>query len=686
MPGQTRITPCRDRISDRFPIASFVVQVPRERLFEIACATDPRLFHPDRLHERTPQNFMSTRYGGLMRAPAGEATYLVPPHHLKQFAGATRLYYALATYGGMKGEDPDFSVAPEQPEHAPCIQIAQDFTGRRLDRSRFGHHEPAEARYGGAPAAPLTWGGDHVAPSKTKARTDGRSADRAEPEYDDGYDKALWTRPEPATHGGVATTAPTTPGTTPRSSSRPSTTADLYADPNELDEASEPSAVDDGEFEDGYSRQCADGSRAPACTTSTATAKPTASPGAPQRGDASTYGAANAGYEDAPDIARNRAPSAALRYGRGAASPRAVSRAQTAEMPPVVPAAGDAEPAPSAPAPAINGDGSLPGRSIDYSDVWIAETDLPVEAMRARVLAAPQALSAVDRLRMIDLVARFESGPAGYAAVNADGEFNTPSLAQFQRTHVGLSWGYVQFTQRYGTLGDVLSACERRDPTEFARTFGDAADRLIEVTNAPTEDARLAPVADSRLWEEPWLGRFSRAGGVAEFQAAQREVADTYFFVPNLSLAGWLAFATDRALTMVFDRAVQMGRAGALRWIVGTVSPIRSQKQRAAALAALNVEDLPAFARSLGGEMELLIGPAENATWSTPVHAALLGALRKLGAGSPIAMPSLNEMLDALVRAARVNARGGDRFWTIAASRLATLRTTNELTDAPYQM
>ena len=109
---QTRITPCRDRISDRFPVASFVVHVPHDRFFEIACATDPRLFHPDRRHQRTARNFLSSRYGGLLRAPAGEATYLVPPHQLKQFAGSTRLYYALGTYGGVRGEDPTSRSRP----------------------------------------------------------------------------------------------------------------------------------------------------------------------------------------------------------------------------------------------------------------------------------------------------------------------------------------------------------------------------------------------------------------------------------------------------------------------------------------------------------------------------------------------------------------------------------------------
>ena len=49
------------------------------------------------------------------------------------------------------------------------------------------------------------------------------------------------------------------------------------------------------------------------------------------------------------------------------------------------------------------------------------------------------------------------------AAVNADGEFNDPRHPCYQRTHLGLAWGIVQFTQRGGMLGRVLSACHRRN-------------------------------------------------------------------------------------------------------------------------------------------------------------------------------------------------------------------------------
>ena len=127
-----------------------------------------------------------------------------------------------------------------------------------------------------------------------------------------------------------------------------------------------------------------------------------------------------------------------------------------------------------------------------------------------------------------------------------------------------------------------------------------------------------------------------------------------------------------------------MGRAGGVRWILSTIGPIRSQKQRDAALSALGFADVASFARSLGADLGSLVGEAP--VWSAPLHAALVGALRGLGAASPVTIPPLNEMLDALVKAARDQAQGGDRFWTIAARRLASLRTTTELSDTAYQV
>ena len=53
------ITPCQRVISDRFPVASFVVHVPPERLFEIVCTTNPMLLRADHSRLRSSENFFT---------------------------------------------------------------------------------------------------------------------------------------------------------------------------------------------------------------------------------------------------------------------------------------------------------------------------------------------------------------------------------------------------------------------------------------------------------------------------------------------------------------------------------------------------------------------------------------------------------------------------------------------------
>jgi hypothetical protein len=96
---------------------------------------------------------------------------------------------------------------------------------------------------------------------------------------------------------------------------------------------------------------------------------------------------------------------------------------------------------------------------------------------------------------------------------------------------------------------------------------------------------------------------------------------------------------TDRALAMAFDRAIHMGIAGSRQWILQAVSPITDDAGR------------------LG----------------TQTHAALLGALRALGAQAPFAPPTVPDMLDKLVAAA-----AGRRF----ERRVRELRSLATYSDA----
>jgi hypothetical protein len=253
-----------------------------------------------------------------------------------------------------------------------------------------------------------------------------------------------------------------------------------------------------------------------------------------------------------------------------------------------------------------------------------------------------------------------------------------PTHSAYQHHHIGLSYGVIQFTQESGNLGRLLTMMRDRDAAMFAQTFGDQADELIRVTTAdgpPSSEsadgrsARTQPVGGADLWEEPWLSRFRQAGEVTAFQAAQNELAATAFVDPMLGFAGDLGLDTDRALTVAVDRAVQMGVNGARHWIAAAVGPISTTAQRQQALAALRYTDLGSFQRAWSM-------PEDN-LWGPLTHAGLAGALRQLASGSPIQLPTVDQMLDGIVR--RAEADGV--FW---ASRVKRLRSADGFTDRPY--
>ena len=285
-----------------------------------------------------------------------------------------------------------------------------------------------------------------------------------------------------------------------------------------------------------------------------------------------------------------------------------------------------------------------------------------------------------DKMRIIDHIAPFESG-GDYGAINPDGEFagrfgtNHPA---YQRYHVGLSYGVIQFTQDSGTLGQLLSMMRDRDAATFAQTFGPDADRLIDVTTATGpassqspdgRSARVQPVAGADLWVEPWVSRFRAAGAIEAFKAAQRELAARAYLDPMLRFAGWMGLDTERALTIAVDRAIQMGVHGACRWISEAVGPLSAPATRQQALAALGYPDLRSFQASVAG----LDADGE---WGPNTHAAMVGALRALGSASPVPIPTTDQMVETLAR------RAASESWH---ARVDTLRSA-DLPAIRYQL
>src|SRR5688500_11738592 len=95
----TQIRPNRLEVNDRFPMLGFTIRTGEEgKRYELAIATDPALFQPDRRKDRSQRNFFSTRTAGPLPIERGESVYVLPPEVLSRFIGQEKLYYAIATY------------------------------------------------------------------------------------------------------------------------------------------------------------------------------------------------------------------------------------------------------------------------------------------------------------------------------------------------------------------------------------------------------------------------------------------------------------------------------------------------------------------------------------------------------------------------------------------------------------
>ena len=236
--------------------------------------------------------------------------------------------------------------------------------------------------------------------------------------------------------------------------------------------------------------------------------------------------------------------------------------------------------APSTAAALSGVDNGYPYRSLDD----------PVAAAPPRpALPGAMQLTIDDKKAIVLKVAQAESGAAAYSAINPDGEFNGAFNRNgyvhpaSQTYHVGLSYGLIQFTQDGGSLGQLLAMMRDRDAATFAATFGPDSD---ESSASPTpgpgskdcpggRSARVQPIGGADLWEQPWRDRFTAAGQVVAFQAAQLELAATAYLDPMLEFCGNLGFDTDRSLAIAYDRSVQMGPLAARVWIANAAGRSR---------------------------------------------------------------------------------------------------------------
>ena len=596
------IVPCREQITDRFPVASFAVHVPAGRSFEVACATDPRLLHGRFMARRTPQNFFSSRYAGYLRAPRGETVWFLPTDQLRRFAGARRIYYALATYGGGRDGDPHFSINPNALDAVPSIELSPDFTGRLLNR--IGGDVPPAGfdAYGGSESqVPLRWGGDEALEREVAAASASSRMTKLFASDDDTCPSDAATEPDPAYSVAPASVK---------------SYDDQAVESYDADVASDPAYAGSASSTDQLQKRLAE---APAFVG---------------KGAGDTHDDGNDEGDDiVPPSLSDDAPIAT------ASAEDEDDDENTAAV------YGAVEPATATLADAAEEPG---GRDPEYVEGWDDE-----QVARAAVLET-RPLDAEAKIRILRVVARAESGAAGYQAINADSEFRNPRHPAYQRYHIGLSWGFVQFTQRSGALGRVLQVIKRRESElgsnllaqhRGRELFGDQWLTLVDVTTARTPDQRLAAVDGHLLWEGPWPDRFRAAGAVPHVTYAQNEVAVQDYFDSLLGVAAALRFDTARALALLVDRSIHMGPAGGLRWILMQVSPLHNEDAVGPALRALGHPDLATFQRSTG-----VLTPSGR--WNTRTHAYLLGALMRLDAASPFDVPDRDAMLRRIGNAA----------------------------------
>ncbi len=339
---------------------------------------------------------------------------------------------------------------------------------------------------------------------------------------------------------------------------------------------------------------------------------------------------------------------------------------------------------------------AIPALSDEYPDIDWGGADLDRDAygelpayqsLEDVPAVAPQAphpvvlptvgLPAETQRRVIELAV--SDGGNAYSMVNADGPFrgrHGPGHKAYQRFHTGLSFGIAGFNQDSGTLGQLLRLMQEREPETFAAVFGPDAATLVTVTTAPGpsgehveggRSSRVQPVAGTDLWEEPWLSRFRAAGAVPDFRAAQNQLTAELFLAPMLTVAAGFGLTTERALSMVLDRAIVLGEQGAKRWLADTVGPVKTPALRRTALSSLGFASIEAFQASVPGLLT-------DGEFGPLTHATLTAALRTLGTAAPLPLPGTRDLVEEMARRGQAEEGG---------ARLVRIATGTEFGDVP---
>ena len=639
------IIPNRRRLDNRFPVLAFTIRTFGRPLFEVLLTTNRLHFDPANAAKRTPATFYAGRQdGGLIHSTMEETAYVVPAGVLRRFAEAVprpnEIFFAVAAYDVPDGPPVLSLPTPILATTAPSVLLSTDFAAHTLaavlsipvEKLRSVSDEPA-ANYVAASGEPevdddgvpigtaTSWSSGEDEDDATAQAAEAWAADPEAMALDAG--EIIPDEPPPAIGAGLDSD---------------DVDDSLGLEAYDLEDASY--RPDDG-GESDVAAQAVDDALADDIE---------ALEEEPEAEGQEAYGLA---YDDGyPD-----------HDGDPVGHEAAWGQAEESTFP-----AGASEPATLADVDDQRVEEELAAEAA-YEDPYGEEQGF-YEAYADAPAAAPAPPPVVSgeldipgKIALVTKVARlFE--PDGFRAVRAD-------------PHAGVSIGFAGFGQRSGRLGRLLLMMRERDPARFRELFGAESDELLRVTNehepSPHDvpggrSARLQPVGGHDLWAEQWLSRFRAAADYPPFQAAQNELAVRTYLDRILRFAHDLGMDTERALAMIVDRAIQMGAAGAKRWLIGAVGPIRTDAERQQALAALGVAGIREFQQRNRLRADGVFHPG--------THAAVVAALRRLGPASPIPIPARDQLMDAIV----ARAAGEHAPWR---QRVETIRSGRDFGDAP---
>lgn len=629
--GVPWITPLHDPLDKRHSDLSFSVDTGGRARFRVLVARDRALFAPEQAGARNASNFYDSQREGLLAFDGPPCFYLVPRTALHPMLPAPRLYYTLIAYADDNGTGAAYSHPPESlPREAPSVTIATGLNGSL--GLMFGTPVGLLLRVESAPA----W----------------------EQAFDDtGEDLGGSSVPEAvglAADDGDDLRAPSA-----------DQVAAAYEDADEYDAVEESYAAIDHDYDDGYSN--------PASAEALVDELPTP---------------VHAYEEDGEDYAESSAAAYGQRddddgYDDGFGAPQSLAQSdrEPAQVHAYEEQAEDRQDTEPYRAEHENAQGyaydavhdavpeMLPDEDADGAHVAQAgehdEDEVAIEAS-AQAYADGYAAGAAEAARVpFDIAAcktilarilPFESGKEGFARVVDDGEFTGrfgTTHPAYQRFHLGLTFGGFPFVQEHGTLGQLLVLMRERDRPTFDNLFPDG-DALVAVTTAADGarawqsgdgfSQRLRPVGGQRLWQEPWLARFRRAGQHPPFQAAQNELAAGLYVQPMIGVCRQIGLDSEQGLAMAIDRAVQMGAEGALAWLLECATPVETTAMKQAALARLGAADLQSF------QAAQKLPP--TGVWDVATHAALIAAMRA-SANSASPVLGRDEIVAAMLRHAQ---------------------------------